>query len=60
MVTVLILLTIILRVFINVTIGSGTGAGPAVHGLNFVQAGTVIFSAITNLLATMVIGLFVW
>lgn len=54
------MLTIMLRVYINVTLGSSTGAGPAVDGLNFVQAGTLIFSAITNLLATMVIVLFVW
>ncbi|KIP01991.1 hypothetical protein PHLGIDRAFT_315370 [Phlebiopsis gigantea 11061_1 CR5-6] len=58
--TVLVFVTITLRVIVDVTLEDGEKMGPALQGLNFAQVGTLMFSAMANMVATIVLTTHTW
>lgn len=54
--TALVLLAITLRIVVDLTLDDGDRMGAALQGLNFVQVGTLLFTTVTNILATVTVS----
>ena len=59
---VLTIVTIAMRISVDIKLdGFGTGSYPQLlKTLDFVQVGILIFSTVTNILSTSVVGICVW
>ena len=58
-VTVFSFFTIAMRIGVNVKL-SGARGDNLVRALNYVQVGTLIFSTLTNVLSTGIVGAYLW